>query len=263
MLVTKRLAVIVTLRCTLKCKLCCNCVTMYKNPPMLDKKEIMSDIDSVFALYNRIEWFQFVGGEPFLHPNMEDLVKKALEYKSQFQKLVFMTNGTVLPNSETIEILKQNKDLIEIQISDYGKLSRKLDELVDVLSKNEIPFVIKMFHGDMQHYGGWIDTGDFSDKGERPEELEEKFQSCWQNELENLHMYNGKLHNCSRAVFALDLGLVDIPENEYIDLRSDKYSLEEKRKVAENFNKKVLTACKYCNGFVSKNTKRYPAAEQL
>lgn len=263
MLVTRRLAVIVTLKCTLKCKLCCNCVPMYKETPIVDKYDIMSDIDKAFELYDRIEWFQFVGGELFLHPDLAELVEKAFEHKDQFDRMIFMTNGTLLPNEATLEIFKKYKDYIEIQISDYGKLSRKLEDLVKMLKENNICYVVKSFHGDMQHYGGWVDAGDFSEKQETSEEIAEKFHSCWQIGMGNLHLYKGKIHNCIRSLFALDLNKVDIPDKEYIDLCNEKYSLEEKREIAIGFNKNVLTACKYCNGFNTKNSKRYPAAEQM
>jgi len=263
MLVTKRLAVIVTLKCTLRCRLCCNCVPMYKETPILDKQDIMSDIERAFTIYDRIEWFQFVGGELFLHPDLAELIEKAFEFRRQFDRMILMTNGTLLPNAATLEQLKKHKDMVEVQISDYGKLSRKLNELAAVLKENEIPYVVKAFHGDMQHYGGWVDAGDFSDKRETEKELAEKFASCWQIGMENLHLYKGQIHNCIRSLFALDLEKVKIPKNEYIDLRDETQTLVEKREIAERFNHKVLTACRYCNGFDTKNSKRYPAAEQI
>lgn len=263
MLVTKRLAVIVTLKCTLNCKLCCNCVPLYKETPIIDKNEIMIDIDKAFEVYDRIEWFQFVGGELFLHPDLAELVEKAFEYKDRFSRMIFMTNGTLLPNEATLKVFKEHKDCIEIQISDYGKLSRKLDALVAMLTEHGICHVVKSFHGDMQHYGGWVDAGDFSDLQETSEEVAEKFNSCWQIGMENLHLYKGQIHNCIRSLFSVDLNKAEIPDDEYIDLRSEKYTLEEKKEIAKRFNKKVLTACKYCNGFNTKNSKRYPAAEQV
>jgi hypothetical protein len=236
---------------------------MYPKAPILDKDEIIQDIDKAFELYDKITWFQFVGGELFLHPDLAEIVERTMEHRNQFERLIFMTNATVLPNAATLDVFQKNRDCIEIQISDYGKLSRKLDEMVKLFEENGICYVIKSFHGDMQHYGGWVDPGDFTKRQETVQETFEKYHSCWQIELENLHMYKGKIHNCPRSIFVQDLHKAEIPDKEYIDLRSDKYSLEEKRDIARSFNRNVLTACRYCNGFCTKNSKRYPAAEQI
>ena len=75
MLTLRRLAVIPTLRCTLRCRLCCNSVPLYDHPPLLPAEEVSADIDAAFALADRIEWFQFVGGEIFLYRELADLIR--------------------------------------------------------------------------------------------------------------------------------------------------------------------------------------------
>lgn len=263
MLITRRLAVIVTLKCTLNCRLCCNCVPLYQKPPILDKEEIMGDIDNVFGLYDKIEWFQFVGGELFLHPDLAEIADHAFRYAGKFDRMILMTNGTLLPDQATLDVFQRHRDRVEVQISDYGSVSKKLPALKKALEERQIGCVVKTFHGDIQHYGGWVDAGDFSAREESDAETLEKFNSCWQIEMENLHLYRGKLHNCIRSLFALDLGMVEIPEDEYVDLRSQSLTPEEKREIAKGFNKKPLTACRYCNGFNTRNSRRYPAAEQM
>lgn len=263
MLITRRLALIVTLKCTLNCRLCCNCVPMYRHTPILSKQDIFSDIKECFKLYDRIEWFQFVGGELFLHPDLGEILEEAFKYDNQFDKIILMTNGTLVPKENVVRVLKEHSSRVEVQISDYGQLSYKIEELKTKLSENNIPFVVKSFHGDIQHYGGWVDCGGFEDRNFSDDQQKETWETCWQIKMQNLHMYNGKIHNCIRSLFGLDLNKVDIPESEYIDLRSSKYTLEEKRKIASQFNKKPLTACNYCNGFNSEKSERYPAAEQI
>lgn len=263
MLSTRRLAIIVTLKCTLKCKLCCNCVPMYNNPPIIEKELIFNDIKEAFTIYDRIEWFQFVGGELFLHPNMDDIIKEGIKYSNQFSKLIIMTNGTIIPSKGVFSVLSENKEKVQVQISDYGVLSYKIRDLERLLKDHQIPYVTKVFHGDIQHYGGWVDCGGFDDRGYSDEEIQYLFDHCWQIGMSNLHLYNGEIHNCIRSLFAKDLNQLEIPKDEYIDLRNDEYTLEEKRILAAKFNTSPLTACKACGGFDTKNSKRYPAAEQL
>ncbi len=263
MLEARRLAIIVTLKCTLNCKLCCNCITMYENPPILDKKIIFEDIKGAFQIYDRIEWLQFVGGELFIHPDMHLILEEALKYKEKFDKIILMSNGTIIPNDKTLALLSENSNLFEVQLSDYGDLSYKIRDIEKIFTKMHIPYVTKAFFGDMQHYGGWVDSGDFEDRGYSESELKEVFDNCWQISMKNLHVYNGKLHNCIRSLFALDLEMIDIPCDEYVDLRNDDMTLEKKKEIAKGFNTKPLKACRVCNGFDSKKSKRYPAAEQV
>lgn len=263
MLTTRRLAVIVTLKCTLNCKLCCNCATLYKNPPILDKQLIFDDLKSIFEIYDRIEWLQFVGGELFLHPAMGEIIEESFKYDAQFDRIILMTNGTIVPSAETLEILKRHRDKIEVQISDYGTLSYKLTELVEVFEKMSIQHVVKKFYGDIQHYGGWVDCGDFNDRQYSAEEVRHVFESCWQIGMKNLHAYNGQLHNCIRSLFATDLGMQETPSDEYIDLRDPNTSVEDKKAIAALFNTRPLSACHLCNGFNTETSERHPAAEQV
>jgi len=236
---------------------------MYKETPILDKQSIFDDMEEIFKIYDKIEWLQFVGGELFLHPNMDEILLESKKYSSQFDKIILMTNGGVVPKQSVINSIKEFGENIEVQISDYGPLSKNICQLETVLSNNNISFVTKCFHGDMQHYGGWVDCGGFEDRNYTLEEQKAKFESCWQISMQNLHTYNGKIHNCIRSLFGQDLGFVTTPSDEYIDLRNDNKSLEEKRQIAEKFSTRPLNACKYCSGFDSKNSKRYPAAEQV
>lgn len=263
MLNARRLAIIVTLKCTLNCKLCCNCVTMYDNPPLIDKESIFHDLKAVFGIYDRIEWLQFVGGELFLHPEMGEILSESFKYTDQFDRIILMTNGTLVPDDSVLEVMAAHKDKIEVQISDYGPLSFSIKELVAELEKRNIPHVVKCFYGDMQHYGGWVDSGDFESRNYSPQALEAVFTQCWQIGMQNLHAYNGQLHNCIRSLFATDLGKITPGEEDYIDLRDETLSLDAKREIASKFNTKPLAACMVCNGFDSKNSIRYPAAEQI
>lgn len=263
-LVARRLAIIVTLRCTLKCKLCCNCLPFYEDvPPIIPKEEIFRDMEKAFLVFDRIEWLQFVGGELFMHPDMDKILLESFKYDRQFDKIILMTNGTLVPNNDVMEVLEAHKEKFEVQISDYGELSYKIRELEAELGKRGIPYQTKSFHGDIQHYGGWIDCGGFEDRGETADKIAYKFEHCWQVGLKNYHMYRGKIHSCIRSLFGRDLNKVDMPKDEYIDVYDEELSLEDMKRIAANFNSKPLYSCKFCGGFDSAEGKRFPAAEQV
>lgn len=236
---------------------------MYDNPPILNKEDIFNDIKNSFTLFDFIQWFQFVGGELFLHPDMGDILRETWKYEKQFEKLILMTNGTIVPRQDVLEALTLYGKRCDVQISDYGSLSWKREELEQKLKEYGIPFTTKAYHGDMQHYGGWVDNSSMQYRNYSKEEKKYLFEHCWQIGMSNWHVYQGKLHNCIRSLFASDLGVITPDKNEYIDYNDNRLSLEKKREIARNFNKKPLMACDYCNGFNAKESARYPAAEQI
>ena len=63
MLKTKRMSIVPTFVCTLRCRLCSNHMPAFQNPPRASVEEMKADIDALFALFDHIEWLQFVGGE--------------------------------------------------------------------------------------------------------------------------------------------------------------------------------------------------------
>ncbi|MDD5999631.1 MAG: radical SAM protein [Lachnospiraceae bacterium] len=264
MIVARRLAVIVTLRCTLKCKLCCNCLPFYKEtPPIVSKEEIFRDMDKAFQIFDKIEWFQFVGGELFMHPELDAILERSFQYVDQFDKIILMSNGTLMPKESVLDVLEAHKGYFEIQMSDYGPLSHQIREMEAEFDRRGIPYVTKRFYGDIQYYGGWVDCGGFDDRGQSEKEVADKFHNCWQVSLANYHMYRGKIHSCIRSLFGKDLGLVDVPEEEFIDINNEQLTLEEMRERVRCFNSGPLYSCRFCGGFDSKNSKRYPAAEQV
>lgn len=262
MLTLRRLAVIPTLRCTLRCRLCCNSVPLYDHPPLLPAEEVSADIDAAFALADRIEWFQFVGGEIFLYRELADLIARAAAHRSQFDRLILMTNGTLLPPPGVCSELASLAPDCEVQISDYGPLSPRVRDLEELFARHGIPCRTKIFHGDLQHYGGWVDNTSYAFRGYTQPQVQELFRSCWQIRLANAHMYRGRIHPCIRSLFGQDLGLIPVPPGDYVDVRDLSQSREEKREILARFGQLPPLACQYCGGFDSLRAERFPAAEQ-
>jgi hypothetical protein len=101
--------VLVTEKCNLACSFCNMFIPHYELPKHRDIQIILSDIDSYFNLVDYVSIFHLVGGEPFLHPNIKDIIEYILEkYSDKIDKFIITTNGTVLPKEEILEILKNN-----------------------------------------------------------------------------------------------------------------------------------------------------------
>ena len=261
-LMLRRLAIIPTLRCTLRCKLCSNYIPLFKDSAHVPLQEIIRDLDRMFQLIDHTEWLQYVGGEIFMRHDLWELYEHSLKYKDRFDKLILITNGTVLPCPKDIDVLKKYGAALQIQISDYGKYSYKHDKLVELLSSNNLPYVSKTYHGNIQHYGGWVDNTTFVDRDKSDKDLKTQFDHCGQVTMRNFHLYRGKLHGCARSLLASTLNKITPAQRDFIDLYNHTVSDHEKREIIRHFNDSPRTSCRSCISF-GENVTRYPAAEQL
>ena len=235
----------------------------FEKPYDVPQRSILNDIDHIFEIFDHIEWLQFVGGEIFMHRDMAAVYEYALKYRAKFNKLILMTNATIPPRPEEAAALKKYGESCQIMISDYGKYSHKLNETVEICKTQNIPYIIKSYHGDMQYYGGWIDNTGLIEFTGSDEELNREIKTCPQINMKNMHCLNGKLHMCSNSCFMSELG-VSIPKNrEFVDLNENDISLEEKRSIIRNFYKKPVEACRICSFKSADAAERFPAAEQI
>ena len=260
----RRLAIIPTLVCTLNCKLCSNYIPLFKgHVSHVPTEEIIRDLDKIFEIVDYTEWLQFVGGEIFMRNDLWQVYEHSLKnYKNRFDKLILITNATVLPCEKDIEVFEKYGNNIQIQISDYGKYSYKIEELSNILTKHNIPYIIKRYHGEIQHYGGWIDNTHFEDKGRTEEELIEQHKNCGQVAMQNFHLYRGKIQGCARSLLASGLGKIVPAERDFVDLYDDSKTIEEKKYIIAHFNDKPRVSCRSCASFLDTTT-RYKAAEQV
>jgi hypothetical protein len=234
---------------------------MFENPAHVPVEEIKRDIYRIFELVDYTEWLQFVGGELFMQKDLWEVYEYSLKYKRKFDKLIVITNATLLPCDRDVTAFKKYGENIQIQISDYGKLSYKSAELQELLSDNGIPFVVKRYHGDIQHYGGWIDNTHFSDRGKSQAELQKQFENCGQVAMGNFHLYRGIFQGCARSLMASTLGKITPARRNFIDLNDETMTNEEKREVIRHFNDSPRVSCRSCVSF-GETSERFKAAEQ-
>ena len=263
MLHTKRMSIVPTFVCTLRCRLCSNHMPAFSHPPHASVDEMQSDISKLFQLFDRIEWLQFVGGEIFTHGRLAPVFDFCKSYRNQFDRLIIETNATIMPSEEELASLLSYGNRLKVMISDYGELSRARDNLVSVLRQNQIEFVLKKYYGEAesQHYGGWIDNTACRDLLEPDDYVTKQSALCAQVRLENMHVFRGKLHRCSNSLFLSELGVCVPNREDYVDL-NDRKSLEEKRDIIRRFYQYPRKSCHYCTWKSGDTAERYGAAEQ-
>lgn len=250
----RSLDIIITERCSLKCRDCSNLMQYYKKPIDCDIDEIMQSIGAFCALIDEVNEFRVIGGEPFMNKDFHLIINR-LNDEPKVRKIVIYTNGTIIPKEDHLEYLKNSKVLVFI--TDYGKLSKNLNGLTQILQSNNIAFYV-------QNSQGWTDCAKIVRHYRNLEQRKEIFRNCCAKNTFTLS--NGKLYRCPFAANADRLRAVPDFENDYIDFFQeamediDIYELKKKIKTFL-LEKDFLETCNYCNGRSFGDTEIQPAIQ--
>lgn len=230
--------IIITERCSLKCRDCSNLMRYYKHPKDCDTKELMKDIDKFCTLVDEINEFRVLGGEPFMNKEAHIIIKRLID-EPKAKKAVIYTNGTIVPREEQIEYFRNNKVLFII--TDYGELSRNLNTLTQKLSVNNIAFYV-------QKARGWTDCAKIRRHYRNIEQQREIFGNCCAKNT--ITLSKGKLYRCPFSANAARLHAVPDFNNDYVNIFDDAIDINEMKEKIRRFlfKKDFLEVCDYCNG---------------
>jgi organic radical activating enzyme len=233
--------VLVTERCTLACSHCNMFMPHFTSPNHRTLDILKSDIDLFFSKVDYVSVFHLVGGEPFLNPNIEDVIRHVVSnYTVKIDKLIITTNGTILPKQSTLDLLK-NSDVI-LSISDYT------DKLENI--KTKVLKVIETFKSqNINHYVRteieWYDFGDLRIKKNLPtDKLIKHFDSCT---APFRGLNDGKFYYCHLNTSAVRTNIFPLNDNDYVNL--DSVSSEDLIKFDLGYTDLgYITFCDNCNG---------------
>lgn len=268
MLTLGKMSLIITTRCNLRCKMCCEYVSQFKPFPDMTIDEERRLLKAVFEVCDHIDTLHLTGGgEPFLHKNLAEMIEEAMQYGEKFDRLMLFTNCTIPLEPKVFEILKQYKEKIFVQLSCYGLMPEREEKFVIAVQNSGIPNRMRKYYGDDQSFGGWVSFGDWEKQDKSKDELAERFKNCAVTfKLRgNWRTRDGKVHWCSRSQRGMELGLLPDNPSDYVDL-FDKTSITEKQEKFELISRKdYISSCDYCSGDqgTDNTALRFPAAEQL
>jgi len=261
------LAFYLTNKCTLKCKLCAFGVPYFTSPRNLLKEDIVRDIQRAMELYDDMLHVDILGGEPLLHPDILEITQELYKYRSKFPEMRIVTNCTIIPNDDLCLFIKHILDdghRFLFLLDNYGSLSSKLKEVKSKLDQYQIPFRVDDYVGDNPRFDGWINYGDFEDRGYTADEVQKLYIDCRCRSLRYHECYDGKIYACPYYLVLGALGKIEPLSGEYVDLRNNSVSNQQQRKILHNVLSQShnFASCWKCFGLTD-YSKRYPAAEQL
>ncbi len=242
--------IVITTKCTLRCKYCSNLIPLCQKPRDLDRDMIFESLDKMQKYFDSIGTLIFTGGEPFLNPNLKYFIK--MVSLDVCKKIEIVTNGTILPNDpELIAIMKEKHVLVTF--SNYGTLSYKLKEATEYLTKQGITCNVNSRFDQWRDFGGV----DIIEKNE--DDLRHQFLRCGGTLP---YLINGKFYTCVKSAFGDYMGFIQTFDDEKADILFEgkrDFIRSVKRMMHRN---KALNACRYCNSR-TKNMAYVPKAEQI
>lgn len=241
MLFIRSVDLILTEKCSLKCKDCANLMQYYENPINIESDELSQDLEDLCSIADEINEIRIIGGEPLMNKHFHEISLKAASYKN-VNKVVIYTNGTICPPEEKIKALKNDK--VFVFITTYGSLSRNENKLSLLLEKHGVQF-------NNQPAYGWTECGGIKTWGRDAEYNKEIFKNCCAKHFTT--MTDGKIFRCPFSANVERLMAIPNIPSDFVSVRG--YSDPNKRnpklkKILRWFlrDKPLLGACDSCNG---------------
>lgn len=235
----------VTERCSLKCVHCNHSLPYLKNPVNFKKEEFIADLDLFFSHVDYIYSADFVGGEPFVHPDFYGMMKYAAEhYRSRMFRMLFVTNGTIVPSDEILELMKEYN--IQFWFSDYRTNVPQIQHSVEAFLQRVEKSGVTILRNELETWSDYA-LGNADIKFANEEEKIRYFDYCG---TPCRYMRNGRLYYCTSDRMAQRAGLVEEDCDSYLDLKT--ITPDRRMEILEfdlGFNTKgYLNTCTKCNG---------------
>lgn len=183
-----RLTVVLTPRCSLRCKECNNLMWMFSGSRDLAAGKIIASLENIISQFDFIPCIELIGGEPFMAQNIKDV----LEFLSGQEKVLCIeitTNATIIPHEEIINQLKNSK--VVIHVSDYGNVVNP-QKFLECMRQNEIQFRVLEFQGK------WVATGGTEKRNRSAEKLSRQYYQCISGNLCKT-LWEDRIYPCARA----------------------------------------------------------------
>lgn len=230
----------ITNRCTLKCKECNFFVPYFDKQATnqdLTFDEFRNDFSNLTKVVTRIHRFTLIGGEPLVNKYLPEIINEICSNKN-IPVIEIITNGTVIPSAQLLDVAKEYCNKVWFHISDYSSNALlhpvlRHSEIISALKKHNIKHQISS--------NSWHHEMPMQLYNHTPEELNSMFAQCWVKKC--VQSYNGKVSACPRASAGYATGV--IPDDDSIDLRhcTEKELLQ---KFVDFYHYDYIAACRYC-----------------
>jgi len=244
---------IVSQNCSLKCEHCCEQVPYLNDKGFSSVEDIVSDVKKIAESSEFLNFVELIGGEPFLHPQIEELIEELLKIEN-IGYIKSFTNGTIVPSDKLCNIINNPRFMLQISNYELAAKGRLLANIFKTRSKLDKFGIRYLFTRNFE----WLDFSSFDEHKSSIEYLKNAFNKCF---LKNCHrVYKGKLYRCPHHYAGIQRNKLKEFSFECIDLHS--YNKVALSGALENFEElEYIDACKYCD--LAFDAKPVPAGKQI
>jgi organic radical activating enzyme len=237
---------IVNQLCNLSCMHCTSYMGSYPKDKRINfqLENIIRDIDSLMASVDSVATLTVMGGEPFMHPDIAEIIQHLLKF-DRIGYISMPSNGVYPIKSKQLMGLKDKHFVVAFN-NYLPSLSEKMkitfDSNVDLVSKSGVSNSVG------NYMPSWAVPSTFFKKEFTSDVLKSKLKDC--RDKKNLcnQIKNGKLHPCDFANSLHNLEVADYPDS-YVDLTNTNNL----RQIIYDFiNRPVYSVCEHC---CNKNSK--------
>lgn len=228
--------------CNLKCRDCCNLSPF--NPKKFMSLEEVKDVCDFVKMHFRPDVFKVLGGEPTLHPQLDDLLKIVKQSKVS-DVIRVITNGLLLHKMS--DTFWENID--QLTISNYESAPVRTKIIDSVREKAKYYEVVLNIKSIDQFHEIFVDEA-IEDRTR----VQNIYDDCWMRHR-CLIIRNGRFHKCTRASYMdsfLKLkGISPLIENSSYTLEDGIALIDPdfKAKALRYLNSTTpLRSCEYCLG---------------
>lgn len=226
--------VVITERCSLKCKDCSNLMQYYEAPVNIAYDEIIDDFNNLISSVDHIYEIRLIGGEPFMNKDIYKIIEY-LTKSPKITKLVVYSNAMVPIKPEYQNILKDEKVVFALtNYEDYAKNAKNTLRVTESLDSIGVAY-------RLHPPENWTDSGVIQDFKRTIDENKELFSECCGKNL--LTVTDAKLYRCPFAANADRLNAIPFSD---LNSVSVKASAEEIKNYISEID--YLPACNWCKG---------------
>lgn len=225
--------------CTLKCRDCINYIPTiekeYHQTISFDKFRI--HLDNLLKPVKKLDTLILIGGEPLLNKEL----KQCLEYSAsnkKISKVFIISNGTIIPSQEVLDILKKYRNKCYYMISNYtgnSKLKNRIKdkEIIEILKNNKINY---KFEENLS----WLKVSPIKYFGRTKQENETYYEQCLNP---CVAIMDAKLAACPRISVFLQRKIYPTDKEYFISLEKEC----SKQEFIQFYSRKYFEGCNYCN----------------
>lgn len=226
--------------CSLKCKFCTSYMNEYplKERINFPLERICEDIDAFFDTVDSVGTITVMGGEPFMHPDLSEIIEH-LCTKKNFGLISIATSGTYPIEQAQLKGLHDPR--VNVSFSNYTpSIKEKQRELfyknIDIVKEAGVCHTVGLFSPE------WIKPTTLYKLDMSDEEKQQKKQAC----IHWLQVKNGKVHPCDYGNALYSLGIADY-KTDYVDLTEDLSREERRKRLNEFLNRPFYGVCGHHN----------------